>query len=94
MKEITLKDINCPKCKFIWTNKTPTDTDGCEGCREFICDCESCGEQRPINWCHARHICGCKIICMKCIAKHDSECETFLEIVKKRKNWKKNWWVS
>jgi len=40
-------------------------------------DCEACGEWLELNELNARHDCGCKFICNKCIKQHDEECDEY-----------------
>jgi len=43
---------------------------------EFTCEC--CDDYLKKKW-FARHDCGCKLICEKCITRHDQECEDYIE---------------
>lgn len=36
--------------------------------------CEACDEEPGV---HARHECGCKMICDRCIIRHDKECDDY-----------------
>ena len=40
--------------------------------------CEGCDEEGAYN---PRHECGCKMLCVKCVVKHDSECEGMKKVV-------------
>jgi hypothetical protein len=42
---------------------------------DMCCDCEWCDKVLQIGEGHARHECGCKVLCDDCVVKHDAVCK-------------------
>ena len=86
------KNKKYPCCKTILSDDEPV-RNGCAVCEEFISECKGCGKERHTVWLYSRHICGCKMLCTKCVVEHDEECENLKDILHARRNWKKNFYV-
>lgn len=46
--------------------------------------CEACDEEGFDEDAHIRNDCGCKLLCHKCVDKHDKECKDYLNIQAKK----------